>query len=33
MQDRLGLLQQIGAISAPEAVHWAAGDPKDDVRQ
>ena len=33
MQDRLGLLQQIGAISAPEAVHWAAGVPKDEVRQ
>ena len=33
MQDRLGLLQQIGAIAAPEAVHWAGGDPMDDVRQ
>jgi predicted ester cyclase len=29
MQDRLGLLQQLGAMSAGEAVNWAGGRARD----
>ena len=32
MQDRLGLLQQVGAISAPEPVNWAGGRTQGNVR-
>lgn len=33
MQDRLGLLQQLGAMPTSESVNWAGGAPRDDVRQ
>lgn len=31
LQDRLGLLQQLGVVSAPEGVNWASGQSTPDT--